>query len=244
MSGLNTTQNIYPGSARADDVNNMNVKRLKQELTERSLPTHGLKATLVERVTDASEWKHSNEAFHSRTKQIKDTAAGIASAEDAVAALEQERAQLETSLAANQQKLIDQRWHIPGLKRKEREAQAKLKELEPRLFFAPKLPACVLLSIVGQLGKQAGQRAACVKREWRGSVETAKALGMYKSKFLLSVGRLYALLKATSSPLGVEAMESGPRWRRECVSAEACRGAGREGGGWCIGRCSSHSGMD
>ena len=110
----------------------------------------------------------------------------IASAEDAVAALEQERAQLETSLAANQQKLIDQRWHIPGLKRKEREAQAKLKELEPRLFFAPKLPAC--------------------------------------NKFLLSVGRQYARRRATSSPLGVEAMES---WatveKRMCL----CRGLSR-----------------
>ena len=51
--------------------------------------------------------------------------------------------------------------------------QRQLKAHLPRLFFAPKLPACVLLSVVGQLRKRAAERAACVKREWRGSVEGA-----------------------------------------------------------------------
>jgi len=37
---------------------------------------------------------------------------------------------------------------------------------------------------LGQLGKKAGERAACVKREWRDVVGTAKALGMYDSKVL------------------------------------------------------------
>jgi len=37
----------------------------------------------------------------------------------------------------------------------------------------------VLLSIVGQLGRKAGERAACIKREWRDA--TAKALGMYST---------------------------------------------------------------
>jgi len=46
-----------------------------------------------------------------------------------------------------------------------------------------------LFSIVGQLEKLVGERAACVKRELRGSVETAKVLGMYKSKTLLGVLR-------------------------------------------------------
>jgi hypothetical protein len=45
----------------------------------------------------------------------------------------------------------------------------------------------VLLSIVGQVGKMTGERAACVNRDWRGLVEMAKALGMYKSKPLVSV---------------------------------------------------------
>ena len=49
-----------------------------------------------------------------------------------------------------------------------------------RLTFSPKLPTSVLLSILGQLGKKAGERAACVKREWRDVVGTAKALGMYR----------------------------------------------------------------
>ena len=37
--------------------------------------------------------------------------------------------------------------------------------LGSRLTFSPKLPTSVLLSILGQLGKKAGERAACVKRE-------------------------------------------------------------------------------
>jgi len=73
-------------------------------------------------------WKNSNEAFHSCTKQIEDTA-GIASAEEDVAALEEERLQLyqgdasildaaqyrqlEAELAANQQKLDAVRQRIP-----------------------------------------------------------------------------------------------------------------------------------
>jgi len=38
--------------------------------------------------------------------------------------------------------------------------QRELKDLEPRLSFSPKLPASMLPSIVGQLGKKAGERAA------------------------------------------------------------------------------------
>jgi hypothetical protein len=69
------------------------------------------------------------------------------------------------------------RQRIPVLKRQQSEVQRELKEPEPRLFFAPKLPACVLLSIVGQLGKRTSERAACVNREWQGSAPTAKGLG-------------------------------------------------------------------
>ena len=43
----------------------------------------------------------------------------------------------------------------------------------------PQLPDSVLVSILGQLGKRVAGRAACVKREWRQTVETARALGMY-----------------------------------------------------------------
>jgi len=115
-------------------------------------------------------WKNSSEVFHSCTKRIKNTAVWIASAEEDVAALE---AELDAA-----------RQRIPVLKCEQSEAQRELKELEPRLFFAPKLPSCVLLSIVGQLRKRAGESAACVSREWRGSVEMAKGLGMYAVKLL------------------------------------------------------------
>ena len=161
----------------------MSVKRLRQELTQRGLAADGLKPALVERL-EFAVWKNSNEAFHSCTKQIKDAAAVIATAEEDVAALEEERAKLEAELAANQHKLDAARQRIPLLNREQSEAQRELNELEPRLFFAPKLPACVLLSIVGQLGRRTGQRAACVCREWRGSVAMAKGLGMYVVKLL------------------------------------------------------------
>jgi len=54
-------------------------------------------------------------------------------------------------------------------------AEHEFKALEPRLSFSPKLPTSVLLSILGQAGKILGERAACVKREWRDVVGTAKA---------------------------------------------------------------------
>jgi len=51
------------------------------------------------------------------------------------------------------------------------------------------LPTQALLSILGQLGKKAGERAACVKREWRDVVETAKTLGMYRTEvFYVAAG--------------------------------------------------------
>jgi len=37
---------------------------------------------------------------------------------------------------------------------------------------------------MGQLGQKAGERAACVKREWRDVVWTAKALGMYRTEVM------------------------------------------------------------
>ena len=46
------------------------------------------------------------------------------------------------------------------------------------LLFA-QAPDHGAVSILGQLGKTAGERAACVKREWRSVVEKAKASGMY-----------------------------------------------------------------
>ena len=78
------------------------------------------------------EWKNSNKAFHSCIKQIKDTAVGIASAEEDIAALEGQLAQIQTELDAARQR-------IPVLKHEQTAAQRELKELEPRLFFAPKL---------------------------------------------------------------------------------------------------------
>ena len=54
------------------DISKMTIKCLKQELTQRGLPTDGLKPALVGRLEqaiqqeDEEEKKNSNEAFHSR----------------------------------------------------------------------------------------------------------------------------------------------------------------------------------
>jgi len=59
------------------EISHMTVTTLKQELTQRGLPTHGLKSSLVEQL-ELVLWKKLNQVFHSCTQQIKDTAAGIA----------------------------------------------------------------------------------------------------------------------------------------------------------------------
>jgi len=70
--------------------------------------------------------------------------------------------------------------------------------------FAKIVGLCAV-SNVGQLGKKASERVACVMREWRGSVETVMALGMYK-RSLCSVavgGTMTAVCTASSLPLGM-----------------------------------------
>ena len=60
----NTTMNI----------NNMTVTRLKQELTQRGLPTDGLKPALIERLQLTMPWMNSNEAFRTLTAKAAVTA--------------------------------------------------------------------------------------------------------------------------------------------------------------------------
>jgi len=64
---------------------------------------------------------------------------------------------------ADQARLTATEDAIAEAKIRQIETQKKLKELVRS--FSPKLPTSVLLSILGQLGKKAGERAACVKRE-------------------------------------------------------------------------------
>jgi len=45
-------------------------------------------------------------------------------------------------------------------------------------------PTLLLAKLPTSVGKKAGERAACVKREWRDVVGTAKALGMYTTTVL------------------------------------------------------------
>ena len=84
---------------------------------------------------------NSNQAYHAYTKRATEAAAGIDKAEKDVA-------WFEAQLTAAKERLANHR-------HEQSEAQRLLKELERRLFFAPKLPGCVLLSILGQLGKKA-----------------------------------------------------------------------------------------
>ena len=78
------------------------------------------------------------------------------------------------------------RRRIPFLKREEGEAQRELKE--PRLFFAPN----VLLSIVVSWRRElASVRRVSRDPEWRGSVEAAKGLRMYKRNHLCALSWLW-----------------------------------------------------
>jgi len=79
-----------------------------------------------------------------------------------------------------------------------------LKALEP-LLFEPNWP---VLSIVGQLWQRTGECAACLSREWRGYVETAKELGMYDVKLSVARSSMTAVCADTgsSSPLGLEVL--------------------------------------
>jgi hypothetical protein len=108
-------------------------------------------------------------------------------------------------------------------------AQSELKKLEARLSFSPKLPTSVLLSILamGQLGRKAGERAACVKREWRDVVGTAKALGCTgprSSAPQVVLTQQSGRRRGSSSPLGGEAVGS---WVTEGSSMSLYRGWSR-----------------
>ena len=169
------------------NINKMTVTLLKQELTQRGLPTDGLKPALIERLQLTMPWMNSNQAFHTLTAKAAATAQvrteKHAQLERAQAAVERAWAEAERLTAELGQFTVE----LAAAQSEESAVQRQLMALQPRLFFAPKLPTCVLLSIVGQVGKRTGERAACVKREWRGSVEAAKGLGMYDVKSKLSV---------------------------------------------------------
>jgi len=110
----------------------------------------------------------SNEAFHCLYPRLQVNLKNVTKKELLVAELEARlapaRAELETAKAELEV------------------TQSEFTELQPRLSFS--LPTSVLLSILGLVGKKAGVRAACVKREWRDEVETATATGMYRGKVL------------------------------------------------------------
>jgi hypothetical protein len=69
-------------------------------------------------------------------------------------------------------------------------------------FLQPKAPDLgAALDPGSAWGKRAGERAACVKREWRDVVGTAKALGMYDVKVLsIAVGQY---TPAVTAPNGI-----------------------------------------
>ena len=137
------------------NISKMNVKRLKQELTQRGLPTDGLKPALVALLEQAiqqdeeEENQNSNEAFHSVYARLEPQLKKVTEKEREVAEHEARLAAARTELEAARAEL--------GI------TQSELTKLEPRLSFSPKLPTSVLLSIVGQVGKKAGERAACTK---------------------------------------------------------------------------------
>ena len=159
----------------------MSFDSLKQELTKRGLPTDGLEPVLLERLVHWHRQQHidsaaSNDAFHKLTDCVNgdDELISVVTAWE-VSLFGTSRSEAQIALHEAQ---------VAEAKTRRAKTQADLKKLERRLSFSPKLPTSVLLSILGQLRKQAGKRAACVKREWTVTVRTAKEMGMYRSKAL------------------------------------------------------------
>ena len=161
---------LHPASAthRATmDVTKMNAKLLTKELSQRGLATHDLTPALTERLEQTINNQPesiSNDEFHALNKNATSDDGKIAEKEQRIAEL---KAGNKAELKAEEAELAEAKHHRAV-------TQRKLKDLEPRLSVSPKLPTSVLLSILGQLGKKAGERAACVKREWRDVVGTAK----------------------------------------------------------------------
>jgi len=196
------------------DTSKMDDKTLKQELTARGLPTHGLKLALIERLEQAIQQeahnknsKISNEAF----RAVYGAAAQKVTAKEREVAVHEARAaaerkpsrstsclffaclgdcceavpcgELKTELEAAKTELGGIQRELEAAKTELGGIQRELKDRETRLGFLPD-HSDPLLPILGQLGKKAGERAACVKREWRDVVRTAKALGMYRTTVL------------------------------------------------------------
>ena len=80
--------------------------------------------------------------------------------------------------------------------------------------------------IVGQLWQRTGECAACLSREWRGYVETAKELGMYDVKLSVARSSMTAVCADTgsSSPLGMEVLGA---WATEEKGMSLYRGWSR-----------------
>jgi len=156
----------------------MNITHPKQNLATQGLSTSSLQTTLAERLEEAMQQeevgeetkKISNEAFHSGYARLEPRLNKAIQKEQEIA---EARLAVAKELDAAQADVCS--------------TQSELSKLEPRLSFSPKLPTPVMLSIMGQLGKKAGERAACVQREWSDVVGTAKALGMYRAHRVVSV---------------------------------------------------------
>ena len=88
--------------------------------------------------------KISNEAFHSVYLRLESKRKKVTEKEHEIAEHEARFAVARTELETTRTELHD--------------AQHEFKALEPRLSYSPKLPTSVLLSILGQLGKKAGER--------------------------------------------------------------------------------------
>lgn len=97
----------------------MTVKKIRQLLSHRGVPTAGVKAALIQRL----EAMDSNEHFHMHTKQSLDTAAGIAAAEKTIA----------SQIAQLQAQLTNTKDRITSHKQQHSEAHRKLRQLQARL---------------------------------------------------------------------------------------------------------------
>ena len=130
------------------------------------LLTHGL-TPVVAAPLEEPQWMFSNEAFRLYTDRQSSAEEGIAKHREAVTTLDAQIADLQAQIVAKRKEHTRRMQYIANHQLEHSDAQRLLKELKPRLSFPRHLPGCVLLQILGRLGKTVARRAACVRQEWR-----------------------------------------------------------------------------
>jgi len=154
------------------DLRRVSATVLKEELTDRQLPTKGLSKSIMAESLRRFLMNSSREFRFLYDKSARQETL-ISLDEDGVVALKADLTRVRAPRIKAKKKDIQARLEakekrLAAMKRLEAKTLKQLKELKPRLMFSTKLPTSVFVTIMGQLGKEARKCAACVQQEWRG----------------------------------------------------------------------------